>query len=499
MKLKSLAPTDEPPPHSYPLVSLRLYSSMPYVLPDRCRGAPHEFAEQALGLQVWPRMREIFDAVAAGHRKILVRSCNGAGKTTALAALCLWKLCQNSDTIVLTTASSWTQVRKTLWGEIRKQARRSGLFTPERGRSPINDTQIRLDDMHYALGISPSIPENAMGFHAENMLIAIDEATGISQDIFDALSGNATSENTQIIMICNPIDMQSVPYQAEASGQWHTISISALEHPNVVTGENIVKGAVTRRWIEDRLASWTREVQPGQKHALYIPWLDKWYKRTPLVDARILGEWADVESDGFINMDLIKRSVNTESRGDERAIGVDIGRKRDMSVIAFFIGNTQGSFEIVEGGIPAVADRISALYHQGWQLIALDDGGIGGGVTDLLKDRGIPFHDVNFGGGPMRCLKHDKPVLNVRAEMYFLIEEELRDGEIQLLDDDELHRELAAPRLQFNENATKYVLEKKELVKRRLGRSPDRADATVLARYAMHLEARLPVGGLIDQ
>lgn len=456
-----------------------------------------EFAEKVLGIQMWPKLREIFDAVTAGHRRILVRSCNGAGKTTAIAALCLWKLCQNPDTIVITTASSWTQVRRALWGEIRKQARGAALFQSDNGKPVISETQIKLDDTHYGIGISPSIPENAMGFHAEHMLIAIDEATGVSQEILDALTGNATSEDTQIVMICNPIDMQSMPYNAEVSGRWHTIAISAFDHPNVITGENRIKGAVTRQSVEDMLRAWSLEVRSGTKHSLYVPWLGKWFKRTSIVDARILGEWADVEHDGFIDMDLIKQSVDVESYGDERAIGVDIARTRDRSIISLFIGNTQLPFEHVEGGVKAVADRIESLYHQGWKLIALDDGGVGGGVTDILKDRQIPFHDVNFGGGPLRCLKHPKPMLNTRAEMYFAIEEELRDAEIKLLDDDELHQELAAPRLQFNDTATKYMLEKKELVKRRLGRSPDKADATVLARYAMHLEARVPVGGLL--
>jgi hypothetical protein len=470
---------------------------LPYELDNNSRGDPAEFAERVLGLQMWSKMREIFDAVTAGHRRILVRSCNGAGKTTAVAALCLWKLCQNADTIVITTASSWTQVRQTLWREIRSQARRAGLFTSEKGKRRITETQIKLDDMHFAIGISPNIPENAMGFHAEHMLIAIDEATGVSQEILDALTGNATSEDAQIIMICNPIDMQSVPYQAEVSGEWHTISISAFDHPNVIAGENIIKGAVTRRSVEDMLRSWSRTVPPGVKHSLYVPWLDTWYKRTSIVDARILGEWADVEHDGFIDMELIQRSVDIESLGDERAIGVDIARKRDRSVIAFFVGNTQLPFEEVFGGVQAVADRVTSLYHEGWKLIALDDGGVGGGVSDILIKNGVPFHDVNFGGGPLNCLKHPKPLLNTRAEMYFLIEEELRDGEIKLLDDLELHQELAAPRLQFSENATKYMMEKKELVKRRLGRSPDKADATVLARYAMHREALAPIGGLI--
>ena len=60
---------------------------------------PSQFALQKLGIDCWPKMQEIFDAVERGERKILVRSCNGACKTTALAALCNWKLSQFPDSI----------------------------------------------------------------------------------------------------------------------------------------------------------------------------------------------------------------------------------------------------------------------------------------------------------------------------------------------------------------------------------------------------------------
>jgi hypothetical protein len=77
--------------------------------------SPLEFAK-SVGVEPWPKLTEIFEAVRAGEKKILIRSCNGAGKTATLAALCNWYLSEFEDSIVLTTASSWTQVRRNLWG-----------------------------------------------------------------------------------------------------------------------------------------------------------------------------------------------------------------------------------------------------------------------------------------------------------------------------------------------------------------------------------------------
>ncbi|HWF43756.1 MAG TPA: hypothetical protein VG537_03850 [Candidatus Kapabacteria bacterium] len=229
--------------------------------------SPHEFAESRLGITVWPKMAEIFSAVEAGHRKILVRSCNGAGKTTALAALCNWYLSQHDNSIVLTTSSSWMQVRRTLWGEIRKQARNAELYKDKNGNLlKLNETSIKLTDKHYAIGISPDRPENAQGFHAPHMLIAVDEATGVDREIIDALSGNLTGEDAQMVLICNPINMQSYPYEAESSVDWHLITISAFDHPNVANDCEDIHGAVTRRWIEDRLVAWSNIIDRPKEH-----------------------------------------------------------------------------------------------------------------------------------------------------------------------------------------------------------------------------------------
>ncbi len=503
-----------------------------------------EFAEQRLGVMCWPKMAEIFEAVRSGERKILVRSCNGAGKTTALAALCNWYLSTYEDSIVLTTASSWTQVRRNLWGEIRRQARNAKLYSDDSDPpKPLKlaETAIKLSDKHYMLGISPDVPENAMGFHAPKMLIAVDEATGVSRDIMDALSGNLTGTDAQLVMICNPISMQSYPYEAEQSGQWRLITISAFEHPNVVAGEEIIKGAVTREWIEDRLKSWSYEIDEAQTSVcdpdntngggaqtkvratntrnVYVPWLDKWYRNTPIVQARILGRWADTESEGFIAIELIqdacvqgiddvgangispiigKRKYHSPPH-KIRSMGVDISRGNggDATVFAFFEGNLQLPFETYHtGDLMHTARRIKSIYDKWIEeglteseiAIALDDTGLGGGVSDRLKEMGVPHFAVNFASKARGFLRNRKELANARAEMYFVLEEELRDRSIQILDHKHLHQELAAIRLAVSENSTAYKMEDKELTKRRLGRSPDYADSTALARYALRLK-----------
>jgi len=459
-------------------------------------------------------MEEIFEAIEAGERKILIRSCNGAGKTTALAAICNWYFTTYKDSIVLTTASSWTQVRRNLWGEIRRQARTAKLYKDPNDPDKLlklNETSILLSDKHFMLGISPDTPENAMGFHAPHVLIAVDEATGLNREIFDALTGNLTGSDAQIVLICNPIEMQSFPYEAEQSGEWRVITISAFDHPNVDTGKELVKGAVTRTWIEDRLNSWSHELPAGSElpprstpSEVYVPWLDTWYRATPIVQARILGEWADMESEGLISMDLLRAASQISSSKEEgvKCLGVDIARGGgDATVFAFFDGNRQLEFQTMHGkDLMAIAHRIKHYYDDGFQIIALDDTGVGGGVTDRLKefhmldragrtivDGGI--YPVNFAQAAKGLLRNNKGLANARAEMYFALLDELRAGSLGLLGHKQLLQELAAVRLSVAENTLAFRLEDKELTRRRLGRSPDFADATALARYALRLHA----------
>ncbi len=451
------------------------------------RSTPSEFCYRTLKLSKWNKIDEILQAVEDGKRKILVRSCNGAGKTTTLAALCLWKLKTFDDSIVLTTASSWTQVTRSLWGEIRRLARCSEIFTEKE----ISASQIKLDDKHYAIGISPAVPENAQGFHAPHMLIAIDEATGVDRDVIDALWGNATSEDAQMVMIYNPIDAASFPFEAEETGDWHVITISAFEHPNVIEGRECIPGAVTRAWIEDRLRAWSYEVEVetlvDESESVYVPWLEKRYRKTERVATRICGEWPLDGGEGFIEASLIKRSHSVAEVPGVKALGVDIARSgNDRTVFSFFEGNAQVAFQSYFGkDLMRTAARIKELYDEGWTTIALDDTGIGGGVTDRLRELDVPVIAVNFAHAAKGFIKQ-KQVANARAEMYFLLENELRNGAIKLLDDKELQQELTTMRLKVGPTGN-YLIEEKSLITARLGRSPDKSDATALARYGLRL------------
>lgn len=112
----------------------------------------------------------------------------------------------------------------------------------------------------------------------------------------------------------------------------------------------------------------------------------------------------------------------------------------------------------------------------------VDIAGVGQGVRTALSLAGVEFNDVNFAAGSYGTDVSGKlRFANLRAEMYWRFREALERGEVDLPDDRELLAELCAARWSLTQAGIQ--LEPKDAIKKRLGRSPDLADAIVLAWY----------------
>ncbi len=180
-------------------------------------------------------------------------------------------------------------------------------------------------------------------------------------------------------------------------------------------------------------------------------------------------------------------------------MGVDISRGvgRDATVYTWFDVHSDGpdvqtKFNMtLNDDLMTTADKIKSEYDkceaEGVELIiAIDDTGLGGGVSDRLKRMNVPYFAVNFTQKPMKLFP-GKALANARAEMYFVLQSELLEGEILLRDFKRFHEELSAIRLEISALSGAYKMEDKITLKERLGHSPDYADATALARYALRL------------
>ena len=162
-------------------------------------------------------------------------------------------------------------------------------------------------------------------------------------------------------------------------------------------------------------------------------------------------------------------------------IGLDIARAgSDKTVFCLRKGRWVIKFEVIKGyDTVEVADKLTNYITELHPAKAfLDLGNSGAGVYDIMKARGFAgiVKGVNFGG---KAIQPDR-YKNKRAEMYATANEWIKQElPVQLPNDDLLFEELTTIE-RVKVAGDTLQLEDKELFKKRIGRSPDRADAFVL-------------------
>jgi hypothetical protein len=136
-------------------------SSQQKTLGRRVFNDPVLFATAVLGIELWERQLEILRSIQ-NCRRTAIKSCHGAGKTYALAVAALWWLARYADGMVLTTSSTFRQVKSQLWAEVHRLIAQARIPYPE-----LKNTELRLrDESNFALGFSTDRSSNFQGYHA---------------------------------------------------------------------------------------------------------------------------------------------------------------------------------------------------------------------------------------------------------------------------------------------------------------------------------------------
>ena len=248
--------------------------------------SPVDFAREVLKVKLWSKQEEVLDALLL-NRRVAVKSGNGLGKGFCAAVAVLWFLHYHDPAIVLSTAPTFRQVRHVLWRQIRQLHRRAAKVLDGK----ILETRWELAEDRYALGFSADTADQFQGFHSPNMLIVVDEAEGVSDEIYEAVEAVMTSAESRLLLIGNPTTVSGVFRRAfyEESSLYHNITISALDSPNVAEGKVKIPGLTTARWVKERQNIWGED--------------------NPLYRARVLGEFPDQAEDTLIKLSDIESST----------------------------------------------------------------------------------------------------------------------------------------------------------------------------------------------
>ncbi len=185
----------------------------------------------------------------------------------------------------------------------------------------------------------------------------------------------------------------------------------------------------------------------------------------------------------LIDAKTVREAIRTElyNSSSPLIIGIDVARfGDDRSVFCFRRGRLCVEFKSFDKfDNVAVANQATYYIREHKPArVFIDAGGVGGGVVDILNDRGFKkiVRAVMFGAKALA----DERYHNRRAEMWDELRQWLQSvPAVKIPDDENLCAELTAVNKKYDSRG-RLQLEEKDEIKRRLGRSPDMADALAL-------------------
>lgn len=465
--------------------------SMGERLAERISGAPPapvianpvEWIENRFGVSLWSKQRAIIDSIHE-HRYTAVRAAHSTGKSkTAGLAMAYWIAAHPlGSAFVFSTAPRTAQVRGILWRELGR-AHRAGalpgrLTTSQQPEWWIGDELVGTGRKPADL-VDPEEAATAMqGHHAEHLLCVLDEAAGLAPWVWDAIDSLASNQGARVLAIGNPTIRESTFYEVCQPGSgWNLIKISALESPNL-TGERVpdvvARNLVSAEWVEQRRR--------------------RWGESSPMYRSRVLAEFPEADEDALIAPEWVEAAQERSFPGNALpTYGCDIARSGTDETV--FYEHRDGLVRLVHKAQGAdtmdTTGRIARLLRDEPRSEAvIDTIGIGAGVYDRLVEQGFSVHAFNA------AERADQPdrFVNRRAEAFWRLREELREGRVDLdPEDDLLAGQLCAIRWRIGSNGKIVIESKADMLKRGIA-SPDRADAVCLALAAERHVAEVALG-----
>ena len=415
-------------------------------------------------------------------KRISIKSGQGVGKTTFSAIAFLWFLTCFPNSRVVATAPTRQQLNDVLWAELEKWRQKSEflkhLLKWTKTYIYVNGREKRW----FGVARASSRPENMQGFHEDNMLFIVDEASGVDEEVLEAIRGTLSGVNNKLILVGNPTKTTGMFYDSHTSerAQWVTMTVDS-EKSNRTNKENIKS------------------------------MINKYGEESNVVRVRVHGLFPLAEDDVFIPINMLEDSISADLADLEESeipyildIGCDVARfGDDKTVIGYradsiikFYKKRQGQDTMATANDIVMLGNLLRVKYKKFKrqiCIKIDDSGVGGGVTDRLKQlkslnpdlygwmRIIP---VNFGMRIEKSKYYDDTTTYMMSVVKALISGKDEEGkpkkcEIQLPNDSDLVGQLSVRKYYFTDQGKIKVESKKEMKKRNLP-SPDEADCVLL-------------------
>ncbi|QNK82586.1 phage terminase large subunit [Nakamurella sp. PAMC28650] len=433
-------------------------------------------ATPTLRIQPTAKQLEAIRAIKAGMRYILTGGAISTAKSYGLAQIFISMAMQFPRTRYGIFRKNLTVLKRTTYQTFRKVAFEYGLTEGVHYR-------VNRSEMYWEFTNGTTIyfieldetkdPDFNKVKGLELTAAGIDEVNEVAQDGVDIVGSRVGRENRNgepqfVLMTCNPSD----------------------------------------NWVKDRFYNpWIKGTLPTDH--LFIPSLPKdnphnsqeyleALDRMPMQFKKryVEGNWDYVDDSNalFPNHVIDRMMVATVPKAGERTIGVDVSREgSDKTVFSLFIGDTLTDLlepEVDRSDVAPISDLIAdelILYMQknlvGYQQVWIDAVGNGGGVVDSMRRRGYYVNSFKSGEKSTDLHEDETPKYDMlRSERYYKMAQAGTQGKLKIWKHcpwvEELRRDLLAHTYEVTDK--QFIVESKTKMKKRLGRSPDFADAVVM-------------------
>lgn len=454
---------------------------------------PVAFAMDALGFEPWDMQAEWMRAVAPENSAVSVASGHKTGKSTGAASVCLWFWGTRRRARVILMAPKVEHVEVVLWPEIRRFYLSAGRCADCSKRieeephkalpacdfcSPLGDPKwigmdptkgLRSPDgAREIFAYTARKPDAVGGLSGPEMLFVFDEASGIDNLVFEAMSGNAAG-GVRKLLLGNPLRTVGEFYDSHHSGKrFYTYSaqISSEDTPNVRAGEKLIPGLATRGWCDECVEKW------GADSVLYsvrVKGEFPRYEPGQLVPADVLEDaeerWATTEGTGRLQI-----GVDVAFTGDDAAIAPARGQKI-LELTAFTGFDEEGLAAHVVG-----AARAHRLSHERKPLVVYDSNGVGAKLGVALRQYEEEIDCVGVSG--IAKPRRPREFHQLRDEVACNFATWLKTGALPT--DLKLQGEIMHTRA-FDAGGGRRRVISNDVLRKALGRSPDRRNACELA------------------
>ena len=471
------------------------------------------FIKEILGVRLDREQRKIIRAIQ-DNRRVSVRSGHARGKdyVAAVASLCFLYL--NYPSKVINTAPTGRQAISIMMSEIAKIHK----STRVRLGGEVQASQIKFKDnsdwFMLAFKAGDKNQEHWTGFHSPNIMVVITEATGIEQETFDAVEGILTG-NSKLLVIFNPIRTTGEAYQSTRSPEYKKFKLNCLDAPNVRARKILIPGQVDYEWVAEKVKKWTTRINEKEidKSRFDFKFEGLWYRPNDLFRAKVLGEFP-AESEGqLIPLSWVEAAIerwHNQKKGENipLVLGVDVaGMGRDNTCFVYRYNDYIEKIETFNLGKDVtvhmqVAGKVKNTLRYLDDVALIDSIGEGAGVYSRLKELNVNVISVkgSEGAGGRRDITGQYEFENMRAYLHWKLRDALNpqfNPKLALPPDDELIEELVQPNYITKSNG-KIIIELKEEIKKRIGRSPDKLDGLLNTFYS-NRHAHLFVSGVGEE